>query len=87
MLTRLFPIRMEVSRPLGLSTQTRRGSRFRFLSSSNAWNFALDRLTKAVSDPEKKAERIRQKTIVTHSQVGTDVIIDQKPSVNSSDST
>ncbi len=86
-LTRLFPMRMEVSRPLGLFTQILKGSRTLFLVCRSAWNLALDRLTKAVSEPEKKAERKRQQRMVTHSQVGTDAMANQKPSNNSSDST
>jgi hypothetical protein len=78
---------MEVSRPLGLWTQIFKGSRFLSLLCRIAWNFALDRLTKAVSEPEKKAERKRQQIMVIHSQVGTDAIVDQKPSDSSSDST
>jgi hypothetical protein len=80
-------MRMEVSRLLGLSTHTLKGSRFLFLASRSAWNFALDRLMNAVSEPEKKAERKRQQRIVIHSQVGTDAMADQKPPDSSSDST
>src|SRR5210317_1125098 len=73
MLTRLFPMRMEVSSALGFLTQMPRGSRFRSRACMIAWNLALDRLTKAVSDPEKNPEKTRHTNMVTHSQVGTGV--------------
>jgi len=71
MLTRLLPMRMDVRRALGFSTQIFRGSGFFLLPWISAWKLALERLTKAVSDPEKNPERTRQIRIVIHSLAGT----------------